>query len=214
MGTAYATRRDVYTYGLPRGLMANGARVCSAVDSAGGLFILDLHGFEDGDAITFGVLEAGALPAPIVSGATYYVIRESDNAFRVAATVGGSPVALTTDGFGVRVAMDLPFEQILEFYSRFVDAFLIGHQVPLVEPYPVTVIGIVAELTAQRLLRISNQKSESMDQVELAAKAQLERWTRGVVLRDQRQTAPANLAIGWGDAPRGWGSRGDGGTLP
>lgn len=208
MGTAYATRRDVYTYGLPRGLMANGARVCASALASTGLFVLDLHGFEDGDAVTFGALEAGALPAPIVAGTTYYVLRESDNAFRVAAAAGDPPVTLTSDGVGVRVAMDLPFDEILEFYSRFVDSFLIGHQVPLTEPIPVTIKGLVAELTAQRLLRISNQKSESMDQVELAAKAQLERFAKGVVTRDPVATPSANLAVvGKGSTDtRGWGS--------
>src|SRR5690606_12458718 len=105
----------------------------------------------------------------------------------------------------------------LEFYSRFVDAFLPAHLVPLTPDgdgkYPTVATAIVAELAAKKLQLLSGVTSVSVSEAELAAKAQLERWTKGVPLRDARATAPANLAVtvvaGTLD-PRGWGS----GKLP
>jgi hypothetical protein len=54
-----------------------------------------------------------------------------------------------------------------------------------------------------------------MTEAELAAKAQLERWAKGVPLRDARATASANLAYSEAApsvGPRNWAP--PGGTLP
>jgi hypothetical protein len=211
--TAYATRADLYRYGLPRGLLANPARLCASAEDSTDTFELDNHGFETDDQLLFRPEEGGELPAPLVLGTTYYAIRVTDSTFKVAAAAAGSAINLTTDGVSVLVAIALPITEVLEFYSRFADAFLPAHLVPLKSPYPITVTALVAELAAKRLLLIAGQSSQSMTEIELSAKAQLERWAKGIPLRDSRATASANLAVSEGSTgdPRGWGV---GGSLP
>lgn len=211
--TAYATRADLYRYGLTRGLLANPARLCATVEDSTDTFELDNHGFETDDQLLFRPEEGGELPAPLVAGQTYYAIRVTDSTFKVSATAGGAAVNLTTDGVSVLVAVALPIDEVLEFYSRFVDPFLPAHLVPLTPPYPVTVTATVAKLAAKELLRIAGQTSESMTELEIGAKAQLERWAKGIPLRDARATASTNLAVSEGSStdPRKWGT---GGSLP
>jgi hypothetical protein len=213
--TAYATRADVYKYGLPRGMLANPGRLCASVLATTDAFELDGHGFETDDPILFRAEAGGVLPPELVAGTTYYAIRVNEQFFKVAASAAGSAIDLTVDGDAVVVASPLPFDDVLEFYSRFVDPFLPAHVVPLEDPFPVTVTAIVAELTAKKLLIIAGQKSESMSETELAAKAQLERWAKAIPLRDARATAPANVAVSETAASdsssRDWDA---GGTLP
>lgn len=212
---AYATRRDVYRYGLARGTLGSQARLVSSSVEATDTISLDGHGFETDDTVVLRATDGGTLSAPLVSGTTYYVIRVSDSAFKLAATQGGNAIDLTTDGVSMIVAIALPFDDVLEFYSRFVDGFVPAHLVPLTAPYPVLVTAIVAELSAKKLQILAGQISESMKETELAAKAQLERWAAGVPVRDPNATASANRAvnssIGTATDPRGWGS---GSTIP
>lgn len=212
--TAYATRRDVYRYGLARGTVASEGRLVASSTASTNVLELEGHGFETDDELLLRAAEGGTLSAPLVSGTTYYAIRLTDSTFSLAATAGGAAIDLTTNGESMIVSIALPFDEVLEFYSRFVDAFLPAHLVPLEQPYPVTVVAIVSELAAKRLQLISGTRSESMTEIEVAAKAQLERWSKGIPLRDARATEPANLAVTSTMAstadPRGWGS----GTLP
>jgi hypothetical protein len=113
------------------------------------------------------------------------------------------------------VAAPLPFDDVLEFYSRWADSFLAAHVVPLAAPIPVLVRGVVAELSAKKLMQLAGHKAESIDQAELAAKAMLERWAASVPLRGDTAEASANKSVASsivtvGSDPRGWGSR----TLP
>lgn len=212
--TAYATRKDVYRYGLARGALGNPGRLVAGSTASTDLLELQEHGFETDDTVTVRALEGGTLSAPLVAGTTYYVIRVSGSTFKLSATAAGSAINLSTDGVSMMVSTDLPFDDVLEFYSRFVDGFLPAHLVPLKSPYPVTVVALVAELSARKLQQLSGVESASVEKTELAAKAQLERWAKGLPLRDTRATASANLAVtstlGSTSDPRGWGS----GTLP
>lgn len=206
--TAYAARADLFKFGLPRGLLANPGRLCASALASTDVFELDGHGFETNDALLFRAESGGALPAPLVAGTTYYAIRENEQTFKVAATASGAAIDLTTNGDAVVVATALPVDDVLEFYSRFVDGFLPAHVVPLVAPFPITVTALVAELAAKKLLLIAGQSSQSMTEMELAAKAQLERWAEGKPLRDARATGPTDLAYSESVAadPRGWGN--------
>lgn len=207
MGDVYATRADLYKFGLPRGRIANPARLCASALASNDTFTLDDHGLETDDALLFRAESGGALPSPLVAGTTYYAIRDTDATFRVAATKSGAAINLTTDGSSVLVATPLPIDEVLEFYSRFVDPFLPAHLVPLTAPYPITVTAIVAELAAKKLLLLSEQNSAAMTEAELGAKAQLERWAAGIPLRDTQATPSANLAYSESVTadPRGWG---------
>lgn len=112
------------------------------------------------------------------------------------------------------VSKALPFDRILESCSRFADDFMPAHLVPFTAPYPIRVVEIVATLAAKKLQASSGTSSVSVNDAELAAKAQLERFAKGLPLRDATATGPANLAVRATLAtvtdPRGWGSE----TLP
>lgn len=213
--TAYATRRDVYRYGLPRGTLGADARPVASVATDTDVLELADHGFETDDAVIVRAFEGGTLPEPLQAGTVYYAIRVSDSSLKLAAAPGGAAIDIWSEGTAVALAGELPFDEVLEFYSRFVDGFL-PHGVPLEAPYPTVVVATVAELAAKKLLHLSGQRSESVDQAELAAKAQLERWARGEGLRDERATASSNIAArsslssSGSTDPRGWGS----GTIP
>lgn len=214
MAEVYATRADLYRYGLPRGLLANPGRLCASASSLTDLFELDGHGFETDMPLLFRAEEGGELPDPVVHGVTYYAIPVTDSTFMVSDAVSGAALDLVTSGVSVVVSTALPIDEVLEFYSRFADGFLPAHLVPLTAPYPITVTALVAELSAKKLLLIARQSSASMTEMEVSAKAQLTRWAKGIPLRDADATASANLAVS--DSvkadPRGWG--GTGGTLP
>ncbi len=194
--TAYATRSDLYLYGLPRGSLGNPGRLVDSSLAATSIITLQEHTFSTNDAVTLRATEGGTLSAPLVAGTVYYVIYLTDSSFQLAVVPNGSAITLTTDGVSMLVASDLPTAAILEFYSRFVDGFLPAHAVPLPQPYPTTVVAIVAELAAMKLQILSGVKSESMATYELAAKAQLERWAAGLPVRDAAiTTRPANLSV-------------------
>jgi len=194
--TAYAARSDVYKYGLPRGALGNPGRLAASSLAATSTIELIEHGFAAGDPITFRATDGGTLSAPLVAGTIYYALPATDSTFQVSATPLGSPITLTTDGANVVVTADLPFDDVLEFYSRFVDGFLPAHVVPLPTPYPITVVAIVAELTAKKIQILSGMRSGSMDEAEIAAGAQLKRWAAGLPVRDAAPaTVPANLAV-------------------
>jgi len=215
--TVYATRRDLYRYGLPRGTLGGQGRLVATSLASNDTLELEDHGFETNDEVLVRAVEGGTLSAPLVEGTTYYVIRLTSSTFKLAATAGGAAINLTTDGESMLVTTALPFDEVLEFYSRFVDAFLPAHLVPLIPDddgnFPIVVTAHVAELAAKKLQVLSGVASVSISEAELAAKAQLERWAKGIPLRDSRATASANLAIkstATSVDPRGWGT----GTIP
>jgi hypothetical protein len=196
--TSYVTQADVYTYGLPRGSLGNPGRLVESILSSTSSAILSEHGLVNGDAITLRTPtgSGGVLPAPLVAGTVYYVLYQTDSSFQVSATPNGAPITLTTDGVAVIVTKDLPFAQLGEFYSRFADGFLPAHVVPLQAPYPITVVGIVAQLVARRIQLLSGTTSESMDALEASAAKQLKRWADGLPVRDAATppNKPANLS--------------------
>jgi hypothetical protein len=216
--TAYAAQSDVYKYGLPRGALGNPGRLVDSALAATSVVTLCEHSFATGDAVTFRVTQGGTMAAPLVAGTTYYVLYLTDSTFQVSATPNGSAITLTSDAVSMLVSADLPFDDVLEFYSRFVDGFLPAHVIPLPTPYPITIVAIVAELTAKKIQILSGMKSGSMDESEIAAGAQLKRYAAGLPVRDAATTTqPANLSvvradrrenvIGWG---RLWGQYGGG----
>lgn len=212
---AYATRRDVYRYGLARGVVGMPGRLVSTVTTATNRLELDGHGFEDDEQLVFRALEGGTLPSPLSSGTTYYARRVSDSIFEVAATAGGAAIDITTSGSGVMVAVALDIDGVLETYSRVVDGYLVGHPVPLTAPYPAVVTMTVAELAAHRLQILSGQISETMTTIETEARARLAAWAKGILPRDPVSRTGSNLAVSRSATssstdPRGWGT----GSLP
>lgn len=211
VGNLYCTRSDVYTYGLPRGTLGMPGRLVAASLAATDVLELEGHGFETGDEIVFRASEGGTLSAPLVSGTSYYAIRLNDSTFKTSTTPTGGPIDLTTDGVSMVVGTPLPFDKVIEFYSRFADGFLPSHAVPLLAPYPLVVVAIVAELSAKKLQHLAGHTSIAVNEYEVAAQKQLERYALGIPVRDPNQT-PTNKAafsslVVSGTDSRGWGSR-------
>ena len=98
--TAYATTRDLYRYGLARGALAMPGRLVESSAAASDLLTLDGHGFVDGDAVLVRAAEGGTLSAPLAEGTTYYVLRQTDSTFKLAATDGGAAIDLTSTSLG------------------------------------------------------------------------------------------------------------------
>lgn len=213
--TSYASREDLYRYGLPRGLLANPAQSLGSVSSSTDVMTLDGHGFETGTPLLFRAEEGGSLPSPLVAGTTYYAIRLTDSTFQASATSGGAALNLTTDGQFVMVStsLDSTIDAELERYSRLVDSYLPAHAVPLESPFPSVVVGIVAELAAASLLAIRGQASALVQGKAEQTRKELARLLKGVPLRDSRATAPTNLAIAASSSSgRGWATTD--GTIP
>jgi hypothetical protein len=193
---AYAQQSDVYLYGLPRGALGNPGRIVDSALAADSVVTLSDHGFATGDVVYFRAPAGGTLAAPLVTATAYYAIYLTDSQFQVSTTPNGSALTLTSDAVSMIAWTDLPFDQVLEFYSRFVDGFLPAEAVPLATPYPITVVAIVATLSAKRLQLLSGMRSESMDDEEKGAALQLERWARGLPVRDKAATQQqTNTAI-------------------
>lgn len=199
-----------------RGSLTSSSRIVSSSSATTDTLELEGHGLETDDTLQLRAVEGGTLSAPLSATTTYYAIKVDDSRFKVAATAGGAAIDLTTSGVSMVLVVALPVDEVLEFYSRFVDGLLPAHAVPLTAPYPVTIVALVAELAAKRLQLIAGTSSESMKEIEIGAQAQLQRYAAGIPLRDSRATASTNKAIRdtagsstTGDA-RGWGS----GSLP
>jgi hypothetical protein len=56
------------------------------------------HGLSNGDVVL--LVSEGTLPAGYSEDTAYYVVAKADNTFQVSLTIGGSAVAITTDGTG------------------------------------------------------------------------------------------------------------------
>jgi len=209
----YATRRDVCRW-LPAGELTGSSRLAMAATASTDAITLDGHGLETGDPVTVRALEGATLPSPLVEGTVYYAIRLTGATFKLAASAGDSPIDIATNSSSVVVLKEPPFDDVIEFYSRWADALLPAHVAPLTEPIHPTVKGIVAELSAKKLLNLDGKASETLDRAEITAKAMLERFAKGTPLRGAAATAPSNLAVtttmGAAADPRGWGS----GSLP
>lgn len=209
MSSSYCTVSDLYSYGLPRGGLANPARLAERASSAGDTITLDQHGFATGDPLQFRADAGGSLPAPLAEETIYYAIRVTDNVLKVSATSGGLAIDLTTSGAGVLVLSDLPTSAAIMWASEIINDMLPAHVVPLVSPYAPIVVMTCAELAVGKLQ--SRQGGAAVDLSATVAEAQkrLARWGRGVPVRGEnappRHNLAANASRGYADA-KGWRS--------
>lgn len=206
---AYATHGDLYRHGLPRGLIHEPARPIASVDAATNRLTLANHGYELDDPVQLVVEPGGALPAPLAAGTVYYArpIVDSDSLFELAATAGGAAINITDAGtgtFGIYTPLRAEIDAVLEVTSREVDDMLPAHLVPLEEPYPSAVVAAVCKITARKLLATRGERSETLIEEAGFAVSNLQKWAKGIPLRDERATGPANLAQAWSDGDRGW----------
>jgi hypothetical protein len=209
--------------GIADGDLANpGQLVASALASTDTLEWAG-HGLQTGNAVLVRATEGGTLSSPLVAGTTYYAIRVTADTFKLATSsanaTAGTAIDLTTNGVSMVVTKPLPITRYLEVYSRWVDDCLPAHLVPLTTTvdgsYPILVVRVVCQLAGKALLVRAGKDSKLISDGEVEAKAILERWAKGIPLRDTRATTRTNLAItstarGETTDPRGWGT----GTLP
>ncbi len=189
----------------------------ASVDATTNIFEYDGHGLETDDAVIVRVIEGGNLAAPLVDGTTYYAIRLSNSTFNLSATPAGAAIDITTSSTDMVISREPSFDEMIEFYSRWADTFLPAHLVPLTGTIPAIIKGIVADLAAKRILNIAGQDSAVLNAAELASKAMLERFSKGLPTRDVNVSSSANKAVtsalGTTSDPRGWAPNGSG-TLP
>ena len=207
MPRLYCSRRDVNRR-LPAGELTGWSRLGEA-RATSDVIELDGHGLETEDEVTVRAVEGGSLPSPLVDGDLYYALRVSGSAFRLSLLPLGPPLDLTTSSGGFVVQREPPFEDIIEEVSRWADTLLPAHAVPFIgegdtvyDPQgvlqpanvPALVRGVVADVSAKRLLNIDGKASEAVNAAELAGKAILERFAAGLPMRDVGGVR-TNLAI-------------------
>lgn len=213
---AYAVRQDLYDLGLlPRGALASVGRLADSVIAATDIVTLSSHGFATDDVVTVRAAEGGTLAAPLVAGTSYYVIRLTDATFKLSATAGGGAINLSTDGTSVVVARDINVERLIEAVCSYVDGFLPAHLVPFPGPdYPPVLVDIVCQFVAARVQASTGVDSAIVRDRETKAQAQLERWAKGLSIRDSNAAGPANLAVSGAPKTSGRYGTDDGGGLP
>ena len=211
----YCSRADV-TARLPPGAVVSPAGMLASCLASTDALTYDGHGLETDDEVTVRAADVGGtLSAPLAAGTVYYAIRLTNAAFKLAATAGGAAINITSNGVEMTVIREPKFNDVIEFCSRLADTSLPAHLVPLTAPIHPLVRGVVADMSAKRILNANGQNSEAVKAVDLEAKAILERFAAGLPLRGAAVTGPANLAItatavsSASSDPRGWGS-----TLP
>lgn len=217
---AYATRADVYNYGLPRGSLYLHARAVASVNVSSNVLVVDGHGCDVNTPIQFDSDMGGSLAAPLVAGVLYYALPVTgiDTHLQVAATVDGAPIDLGDAGENMRLIVPIgpQMDALLETFSRWVDSMMIGHTVPLSSPFPDWVRYVVAVRTAAALARALGlgSSADRILEAERDAIADAARLARGVPLRDGAATAEANLAIGASPAGAGRYSISDPSVVP
>lgn len=196
---SYASRADVFNFGVPRGTVLADGRVgvASATSDA---VELEGHGLETGSVVTVRATEGSVLPPPLTPDATYYAIRVDDARFQLAASsadaTAGTEIDLTSSGGEFVVTTPLPWAEVLEWADRMVDSMIPAHAVPLPDPAPSTVKMVAARLAGAELQRLSGVKSVAMSEALADARTQLAEWAKGVPVRAVVSThGRTNLAI-------------------
>lgn len=213
----YCSRGDVNER-VPGGITYEG-RLVESSSATTDTFILDGHGFEDDTPVYVRAVEGGSLPTGLSESATYYVKRVTNAKFQLAATAGGAAINFTTDGESVLVSREPPYDNVIEYVSRWADVFFPAHVVPFTAPIHPLVRGVVADISAKRLQNYDGKSSAIVDAAELAGKAILERYAdslevlrpaTGVTTPSYGERAVTVTATEEPDA-RGWT---EGGTIP
>lgn len=199
--------QDLFAFGVPRGATPNPGRVlASLIDS---VCTLDVHGLDTGTAILFRPAGSGALPAELSEGTTYYAESLTEHTFRVRATAGGVALTITDAVDPVMVVTPLPVAEAIAWAEQVIYDSLPAHAVPLAQSAPVPELLRItcAELAAGKLLALSGAASRSLSETVDMALKRVERWGKGVPLRDPNAPARTNLAATASAPPsdaRGW----------
>jgi hypothetical protein len=185
---------DLYAFGVPRGATPNPGRVLAALldDTC----TLDVHGFDTGTAILFRAAGSGALPTGLSEGVTYYAEALTEHTFKVRASASGPALTISDADDPVMVIVPLPVADAIAWAEQVIYDSLPAHAVPLAQGATVPQIlrMTCAELAAGKLLALSGSATRSLTDTLEAATKRVERWGRGVPLRDAAAPARTNLA--------------------
>lgn len=198
---------DLFAFGVPRGATPNPGRCLAAlVDSVAHL---DVHGLDTGTPILFRAAGSGALPAELSEGVTYYAEAVTEHTFRVRAEPGGAALTLTDTDDPIMVVVPLPIAEAIAWAEQVIYDSLPAHAVPIAQSaaVPQLLRMTCAELAAGKLLAISGAASRSLSETVDMALKRVERWGKGVPLRDPDAPARTNLAASASSPPsdaRGW----------
>jgi hypothetical protein len=191
---SYCQPSDLYSFGVPRGATPNPGRVLAAL--LDNVCTLDVHGFSTGDPIFFRPAGSGSLPAELSEGVTYYAESVSEHTFRVRATAGGAALTISDAEDPVVVASPLPISDAIAWASRIIDDHMPAHAMPIEDgaTVPEIVRMTCAELAAGKLLAMTGSATASLSAVVDGALKRLDRWSKGVPLRDANAPERTNLA--------------------
>lgn len=207
--TDYCTPGDLYDHGLPRGSVPNPGRLAASVSTTAGTIELDVHGFDLDDPVMLRVESGGSLPAPLLEQTTYYAVPVTESTFRVTDEPGGDPIDLTTAGSRIVVIAPLPVAAAIDYASALLEEMTPAHaRGALAESRTARVI--CATIAAGKLMSRSGPMTKSLADLVKDAQKQLERWAKGVPVRDSPLTGRTNLAaaVARPSDPRGYGGSG------
>lgn len=192
----YCTERDVYEHGAPRGSVPNEARLIpeGKIDPATNTISIDGHGFLLGDEVVFRAEAGGTMPAPLVALTTYYARPVDAFRFEVAAAPGGPAIDLTTAGSRVLVFSEPPISAAISWASGVVEENIPAHVVPLVAPFPRTVVHVTAELAAGKFALRGGATSEALGKIVEAAQKRLASWAKHIPIRGDNAPPQASLS--------------------
>lgn len=87
-------------------------------DSSTDFITITAHGFSNGNEIKL-ENSGGGLPAPFVSGTSYFVRDKTTNTFKLAATLGGSAIDITTNGTGTNKVSAPPVGWVVSYSGEY-----------------------------------------------------------------------------------------------
>lgn len=195
---AYAAAADVYRLALPPGALQ--ARRLDVSAAVGNRLRSSSHGLETDDVVTLALAGGSFLPAPLTVGTRYYVRRIDEHTVELALTAGGAELVLTSSvsgKFALVPSLDAAIEAHCETWSRWIDGKLVGHLVPLEEPYPAWVTYAAAVRAACSMLRSQGvgESAQRIFDTEAELLKDIPALVRGTPLRDAAATGPANAAV-------------------
>lgn len=194
----YCSPSDLYAFGVPRGATPNPGRVLAVAESS--VCVLDVHGFETGDAILFRPAGDGALPPQLSEGVTYYAQAETEHTFAVRATPSGPALTFDDAEDPIMVIAPLNRDAAIEWADQVIDDMVPGQATPFDNAalYPEGVPSIVrmtsAELAAGKLLAMTGSASRSLAETVDAAQKRLTRWAQGLPVRGTPTASRVNSA--------------------
>lgn len=202
---AYCSVEDVFRYATSRGGMSNAALEVSSVSVTDNALTVEGHNLELDAKLEAVAFPGGFLPAPLLTGVTYFAIPDAavESRLRLAATAGGPAIDLTSSGsmFGLRVSIRETIMANIKAASQRLHRFLPAHAVPLtvdgLGKYPETARHMTAVWAAHATFIVLGQRNLLVKEEAESLFSEARLLLAGVGIRDTKQLSnSANVAIG------------------